>query len=78
MAQILIRNLPDDIKEGLRRRAERHSRSVEAEAREILSAAVTVDPVLAWLDGSEQLRREHGGLDLPQPGRTAARPVVPL
>ncbi|MBU4337617.1 MAG: plasmid stabilization protein [Actinobacteria bacterium] len=78
MAQILIRNLPDDVKEGLRQRAERHSRSVEAEAREILSAAVTVDPVLAWLDDSEQLRRQLGGVTLPVPERTAPRPVMPL
>jgi plasmid stability protein len=78
MGQILVRNLPDEVKEGLRRRAERHHRSVEAEAREILSAAVTVDPVLAWLDDSDELRRQFGGVDLPVPERTASRSVGPL
>ena len=78
MGQILVRNLPDAVKEGLRRRAERHCRSVEAEAREILSAAVAVDPVLAWLDDSDDLRKQFGGVDLPMPERTAPRPVGPL
>jgi antitoxin FitA len=78
VAQILIRNLPDDVKDGLKKRAERHQRSLEAEAREILSAAVSVDPVLAWLDDSEELRTQFGGLELPVPERTAARPVSML
>ncbi len=78
MAQILVRNLPDDVKDGLRRRAERHHRSVEAEVREILSAAVTVDPVLAWLDDAAELREELGGIELPTSARTAARSVPPL
>lgn len=78
MAQLLVRNLPDEIKSGLRQRAERHHRSVEAEVREILSAAVNVDPVLAWLDDAADLREEHGGVELPVPERTASRPVAPL
>lgn len=78
MAQLLVRNLPDGVKERLRVRAERHQRSVEAEAREILAAAVNVDPVLAWLDDSAELREEHGGVELPQAERTPARPVTPL
>ncbi len=39
MAQLLIRNLSDDAKERLRRRAEAQGRSLEAEARGILEAA---------------------------------------
>lgn len=39
MAQLLIRNLPDEVKERLKRRAKAHGRSVEAEARGILEAA---------------------------------------
>lgn len=78
MSQLLVRNLPDDVKERLRVRAELHNRSLEAEVREILSAAVNVDPVLGWLDDSASFRTEHGGVELPQPERTAARPVVPL
>ncbi|VTR77353.1 FitA-like ribbon-helix-helix domain-containing protein [Cellulomonas hominis] len=78
MAQLLVRNLPDGVKERLRALAERHHRSVEAEARAILAAAVYTDPVLAWLDDSADLREEHGGVDLPEAERTAARPVDPL
>lgn len=40
MAQLVVRNLAESVKVGLRRRAERHGRSVEAEVREILQAAV--------------------------------------
>jgi antitoxin FitA len=40
VAQILIRQLEDDVKEKLQLRARRHGRSTEAEAREILRTAV--------------------------------------
>ena len=40
MEQILIRNLPQGTKWALRTRAERHGRSVEAEARAILAEAL--------------------------------------
>jgi plasmid stability protein len=39
MAQLLVRNLPDDVKARLTRRAKKHGRSLEAEARAILSEA---------------------------------------
>ena len=39
MAQLLVRNVSDDVKERLRQRAKRHGRSLEAEARAILSDA---------------------------------------
>ncbi|PWJ24885.1 plasmid stability protein [Branchiibius hedensis] len=38
--QILIRNLPEGTKSALRARAQQHGRSLEAEARLILAAAV--------------------------------------
>lgn len=58
MEQILIRNLPTGTKAALRARAEAHRRSVEAEAREILAAAVAREPatmvdLLAADDGAE-------------------------
>ncbi|QIK63296.1 Arc family DNA-binding protein [Leucobacter viscericola] len=37
MAQLLIRQLPDEVKEGLRERARASGRSMEAEARAILT-----------------------------------------
>lgn len=43
--QILIRNLPAGTKAALKVRAEQHRRSVEAEAREILSDALEREPV---------------------------------
>ncbi len=45
MEQILIRNLPAGTKAVLKTRAQRHRRSVEAEAREILADALERDPV---------------------------------
>ena len=43
MEQILIRNLPEGTKARLRHRADEHSRSVEAEARAILSEGLAAD-----------------------------------
>jgi plasmid stability protein len=37
VAQLVVRNLPDHVKERLRRRAKRHGRSLEAEVRDILA-----------------------------------------
>jgi antitoxin FitA len=39
MAQLVVRNLEDDVKARLRERAKRHRRSLEAEVREILRNA---------------------------------------
>lgn len=58
MAQLLIRNLSDEVKERLRRRAERHGRSLEAEAREILEhAAVDTAPLQAEGFGTQLARK---------------------
>ena len=40
MAQLVVRNLENDVKARLRRRAERHGRSMEEEVRDILRDAV--------------------------------------
>lgn len=40
MAQFIVRHLEDDVKTRLKRRAERHGRSMEEEARHILRNAV--------------------------------------
>ena len=40
MAQVVVRQLEDDVKEKLQRRARRHGRSTEEEIREILRNAV--------------------------------------
>jgi plasmid stability protein len=51
MAQLVVRNLEEDVKAGLRRRARRHGRSTEAEVRDILRNAVR----------NETAPREHLG-----------------
>lgn len=40
MAQLIVRNLPDDLVAALKRRAARHQRSAEEEHREILRAVL--------------------------------------
>jgi antitoxin FitA len=73
MANLTIRNVDAAVKERLRLRAARHGRSMEAEARRILSEAVAVDrdepePNLA-------IRRRFaplGGVDLELPPREFA------
>jgi antitoxin FitA len=40
MAQLVVRNLDDDVKAKLQRRARRHGRSTEEEVRDILRSAV--------------------------------------
>ena len=40
MAQLIVRNLEDDVKAKLQQRARQHGRSTEEEVREILRAAV--------------------------------------
>lgn len=37
MAQLVVRNVPEEVKERLKRRAELHGRSLEAEVRDILA-----------------------------------------
>ena len=49
MAQLLVRNLDDSVKEALRRRALCHGRSMEEEARLILSQAAQAND---WAPGS--------------------------
>ena len=45
MAQLVVRNLEDDVKAKLRRRAVAHGCSMEEEVRAILRAAVSAEPV---------------------------------
>lgn len=45
MAQLLVRNLEDDVKVKLQQRARRHGCSTEEEVREILRSAVLAESV---------------------------------
>lgn len=40
MSSILVRNLDEEVKDGLKERARRNGRSMEAEARALLTAAI--------------------------------------
>ena len=70
MAAITVRNLDDDVQRRIKQRAALNNRSMEAEARAILSAAVAPKSfVEAWLE----LASEHRGVELELPPRSAAR-----
>lgn len=43
MAQFVVRNVDEDVKTALRRRAQRHGRSLEEEVREILRQTLASD-----------------------------------
>lgn len=53
MAQILIRDIEDGVRDRLRRRAARHGRSMEAELRDILRAAASEDEATSTGLGTE-------------------------
>ena len=55
MAQILVRDLDDETVQRLKDRARRHGRSLEAEARQILSGAAG----LGFADARKLARRWH-------------------
>jgi plasmid stability protein len=72
MAAISVRDLDDGVRERLRVRAARNGRSMEAEIREILTAAVSepeppTDLFTTLLDRFGVL----GGVDLPVPPRAS-------
>lgn len=75
MANITIRNLPNEIKSALRISAARNDRSMEEEAREILKRAVMPDTPSDYGLGSKIAARfslEKGG-ELPLPDRHTQR-----
>lgn len=78
VAQILIRQLDDDVKSALQRRARKHGHSTEQEAREILASAVQGDEQPPVRLGSRIAARFEGiGLDaeIPELRGQPARPA---
>jgi plasmid stability protein len=72
MADVIIRNLDDDIKERLRMRAASHGRSMESEIRAILVDAVTEsDERRGMLVTLMNRIGDLGGVDLEVPARAA-------
>lgn len=78
MAQILVRQLSEDVKLKLQRRARRHGRSTEEEVREILQNAVRNDDAAPTRLGSRIAARFAGiGLKEPIP-ELRGNPVRPV
>ncbi|HSD35540.1 MAG TPA: plasmid stabilization protein [Alphaproteobacteria bacterium] len=75
MASITIRKLDDRVKARLRLRAARHGRSMEEEAREILTAAAS-EKIEQPRNLAEAIHRRFarlGGVELELPPRTPVR-----
>lgn len=76
MATITVRDLDDEVQRRLKERAAANNRSMEAEARAILSEAVRIDTfVTDWLTLADDFRREFGGIDLELPERSVGREI---
>jgi plasmid stability protein len=72
MANITVRNLDDEVQRRLKHRAVAHGRSMEAEARAILTGALTRGGLArAWVEATTPLR----GDDVVLPVRSAPRQV---
>ena len=67
MSAITIRQLPDHVKAKLRMRAAANGRSMEAEARTILVAALENSnrADLSWIEQLIEVGNDLGGVDLP-------------
>lgn len=78
MAQVIVRHLEDDVKTRLRRRAERHGRSMEEEARHILRNALKDENKPAGKLGSRiaaRFRKAQLTTDLPELRGERPRPA---
>ncbi len=78
MAQLVVRNLDDDVKEKLKERARRHGQSTEAEVRDILRNAVKTEDMPLPPLGTRIASRFSGiGLDkdIPELKGQPARPA---
>lgn len=67
MTDVLVRGLPDEVLERLKRRAAANNRSLQGELKEILTESAReqprrqVDAVELARKIKEKIRREHGG-----------------
>jgi len=80
MAQILVRNLEDQVKGRLQHRAKRHGRSMEEEAREILRNALKEEEAPRRRLGSRLWRSFRAGNRLKEgrDSRVRGYPVEPI
>jgi plasmid stability protein len=72
MAALSIRDLDDAVREKLRLRAAQHGRSMEAEIRDILTAAVTDAPGTDLFSALTDRFARIGGADLDLPVRSVS------
>ncbi|GAA4341875.1 plasmid stabilization protein [Pigmentiphaga soli] len=75
MATMTIRNIDDQLKGRLRVQAALHGRSMEDEARDILRAALSVEPArgVSLMAAVRARIAPLGGIELEQPAREAIR-----
>ncbi len=68
MAQLVVRNIEEQVKAGLQRRARRHGRSMEQEVREILRNAAHDEEPVRGLGTAISSLFSQGGLasDIPE------------
>lgn len=66
MAQLIVRNLEDDVKARLAQRARRHGHSMEEEVRTILRDAVQETSPASTQGLGSQLAALFEGLDMPE------------
>ncbi len=66
MAQLVVRNIEDEVKERLVQRARRHGRSMEEEVRAILRNAVRELPTAPEEDFGTRFAGFFEGLDMPE------------
>ena len=80
MATMTIRNIDDKLKARLRVQAAIHGRSMEDEARDILRAALSVEPVRgrSLVEAIRARIEPLGGVDLDLPVREPIRDPVDL
>lgn len=78
MAQLLVRDLANDVKTRLQRRAKQHGRSMEAEVRHILLQVVTTEDRHVRRLGSriaERFRASGLTIELPELRGRVAQPA---
>jgi plasmid stability protein len=65
MAQLLVRGVPEDVVEALKRRASEHGRSAEAEHRIILEEALRAGRAQFWQRAAASREATRGRITVP-------------
>ena len=67
MAQVVVRNLDNELKDALKRRAQRHGCSMEEEVRQILRRAVNEETSQAGGNLGSRIAQRFAGIGLEAP-----------